>query len=151
MRIGDFGLPTYRVIVPNPRTSKRGRGYRGMREEVVLETANRGEIDRLVREVKMLVGSSFGPMAVRHIINPSQARDEGIRLIWPEDGMEGYEEMQDWPRRDRLIRDGKTVRSASPPATIQVIPSYDYDGGDELFFVANANAVPGEESNGKFL
>ncbi|WVF67885.1 hypothetical protein IAT40_002646 [Kwoniella sp. CBS 6097] len=111
---GDFSQPTYRVVVPDCTTTKRGRGYKGMREQIVLETAQRKDIDILVKEVEQLVNSSFGPMAVRHILNPSHAKDEGIRLIWHEDGIAGYEEVQDWPRRARLIKEGKTVRSVTP-------------------------------------
>ncbi|WVQ95353.1 hypothetical protein IAU59_002450 [Kwoniella sp. CBS 9459] len=110
---GDFNDPTYRVVMPSPNTRKRGRGYRGIKEEIALRTARRGDIDRLVGEIERLAGTPSGPIAVRHILNPSHAKDEGIRLVWREDGTAGREELEDWPRRDRLIREGKTVRSAS--------------------------------------
>ena len=46
---------------------------------------------------------------VRHIINPHCNQDEGMRIVWPNDNGEG--EMRDWSRRDRMIKDGKTVKA----------------------------------------
>ena len=102
-----------------------------------------------------------GPVAIRHMVNPSSGKDEGLRLVWPctshssaspraaypprsparslphfsttpikesnngldldielrpetEDAqlsMAALQELQDWPRRDRLIRQGRTVHT----------------------------------------
>lgn len=53
-------------------------------------------------------------MAIRHLTNPACGKDEGIRLVWPnQDGLvtDGAEEIADWPRRDELIKDGKAVHA----------------------------------------
>jgi hypothetical protein len=65
---------------------------------------------------------------VRHIVNPHCNQDEGLRIVWPrsyadvgmnddgqrEDRQEEVEgEMRDWSRRDRMMREGKTVRAVS--------------------------------------
>ena len=47
---------------------------------------------------------------VRHIVNPHCNQDEGMRIVWP-GGNGGGEEMRDWSRRDRMIKDGKTVKA----------------------------------------
>jgi hypothetical protein len=47
---------------------------------------------------------------VRHIVNPHCNQDEGMRIVWPNDNGSG-EEMRDWSRRDRMIKDGKTVKA----------------------------------------
>jgi hypothetical protein len=47
---------------------------------------------------------------VRHIVNPHCNQDEGMRIVWPS-GKGGEEEMRDWSRRDRMIKDGKTVKA----------------------------------------
>jgi hypothetical protein len=47
---------------------------------------------------------------VRHIVNPHCNQDEGMRIVWPNDNG-GGEEMRDWSRRDRMIKDGKTVKA----------------------------------------
>jgi hypothetical protein len=50
-------------------------------------------------------------------LNPHCNQDEGVRIVWPRpisdlDQDEGVnEEMKDWSRRDRMIRDGKTVKA----------------------------------------
>lgn len=46
---------------------------------------------------------------VRHIVNPHCNQDEGMRIVWPNGNEEG--EMRDWSRRDRMIKDGKTVKA----------------------------------------
>ena len=46
---------------------------------------------------------------VRHIVNPHCNQDEGMRIVWPDGNGEG--EMRDWTRRDRMIKDGKTVKA----------------------------------------
>lgn len=48
-------------------------------------------------------------MAVRHITNPKQGKDEGLRLVWFDESGVGEVEMADWPRRDKMKREGKTV------------------------------------------
>jgi len=45
---------------------------------------------------------------VRHIVNPHCNQDEGMRIVWPGGSRE---EMRDWSRRDRMIKDGKTVKA----------------------------------------
>lgn len=52
-------------------------------------------------------------VGVRHIVNPHCDQDEGMRIVWPRtNGYEGGgEEMRDWSRRDRMIKDGKTVQA----------------------------------------
>ncbi|WVQ86235.1 hypothetical protein IAT38_008403 [Cryptococcus sp. DSM 104549] len=129
---GDFKSPTYRVILPNPSDPRIGRGFHNWREEVLLETNSREDIDNLIRSIQGLVGlpapaanlgdkaagkaagtgvGEGGPIAVRHIKNPSQNKDEGLRLVWRRSGDHGVEEVRDWERRDAMIRDGKTVRA----------------------------------------
>ncbi|KAL7422941.1 hypothetical protein Q5752_002239 [Cryptotrichosporon argae] len=109
---GDYGESTYRVVIPAPGHG-RGRGFRRVREEVVLETEDRRDIDKLVAAIVALPDSTDGLVAVRHIVNPSTCADEGMRLIWARDGPAGRAEMADWPRRDRMLRAGRTVRAAS--------------------------------------
>ncbi|WVQ72726.1 hypothetical protein IAR50_002286 [Cryptococcus sp. DSM 104548] len=117
---GDYFLQTYRIVLPySPRgpggqksKTRKGRGYKGCREEVVLETDKRDDLNALLDLISGLVRDAEGPIATRHIVNPSQAKDEGVRLIWAEDGEKGEEEMRDWPRRDRMRREGKTVKGA---------------------------------------
>ena len=127
-------MGTYRIIIPDSKSLKVGRGFRGAREEVLTESAGREVLDDLLRELDDMVswfnpppssradrapaylyiqvGDLDGPKAIRHILNPACNRDEGIRLIWPDTGEEGDVEMADWPRRDTLIKMGKTVRAA---------------------------------------
>jgi hypothetical protein len=45
---------------------------------------------------------------VRHIVNPHCNQDEGMRIVWPNGN---GEEMRDWSRRDRMMKDGKTVKA----------------------------------------
>ena len=133
---------------------------------ITFETRERSEVDSCLKAVEEMVGRDDGPVATRHIVNPSCNKDEGMRLIWRskpsqiaperttvktdaltetepgemrEEGIsesdeasksrdKGRErqqtsggdeveiadsEMADWPRRDQLIREGKTVRSST--------------------------------------
>jgi hypothetical protein len=51
------------------------------------------------------------------MLNPHCNQDEGVRIVWPISNADqggdggGNEEMKDWSRRDRMIRDGKTVKA----------------------------------------
>ncbi|WVN89083.1 uncharacterized protein L203_104299 [Cryptococcus depauperatus CBS 7841] len=121
---GDFKSPAYRVILPNPSDPRLGRGYHSCWEEVLLETEDRKDIDGLFGIIKGLTSKPGGPLAVRHILNPSQNKDEGLRLIWPKDGQMGEDEMGDWPRRDQMIREGKTVKA--PDDNPEFIPFHGF-------------------------
>ncbi|ORX40805.1 hypothetical protein BD324DRAFT_612157 [Kockovaella imperatae] len=58
-----------------------------------------------------MVNSVNGPRAIRHIRNPFGHQDEGIRIVWPDQGENGDREMADWPRRDALLSQGRRVRA----------------------------------------
>ncbi|ORY28049.1 hypothetical protein BCR39DRAFT_588937 [Naematelia encephala] len=107
---GDFHRPEYRLVLPCYDTPRPGRGYRGAREEVFYATSDRKNVDRVISSLLELAGD--GPLvAARHIVNPSN-KDEGLRLIWAsiQEDASVKEEMNDWPRRDAMIRQGKTVQ-----------------------------------------
>ncbi|GFZ51394.1 hypothetical protein JCM24511_09156 [Saitozyma sp. JCM 24511] len=104
----DFNLDTFRLAVPD-FTKRPGRGFRGAREEVLLETSDRQVVERALTAVQGLAGTDRGLMAVRHITNPKQGKDEGLRLVWFDESGVGEAEMADWPRRDKMKREGKTV------------------------------------------
>jgi hypothetical protein len=94
---------------------------------IALESPARCDVDVWIKALKDLTALPEGPLAVRHILNPACNKDEGLRFIWRrtrdqaeggEVGDEaersidsGQEELEDWPRRDRLIREGKTVHA----------------------------------------
>ena len=52
---GDFHMATYRIVLPDARSPKAGRGYHGMREDVVLEREDRQAIDDILRALEELV------------------------------------------------------------------------------------------------
>ncbi|TYJ57295.1 hypothetical protein B9479_002028 [Cryptococcus floricola] len=134
---GDFAFRTYRIVFPvapgsqqrgGRRKPKRGRGYRGWREEVVLETEQRSDINALLNLISDLAKDPEGPIATRHIVNPSQAKDEGVRLIWADDGEKGEEEMRDWPRREQMRKEGKTVRGQDDAMVLSMQAAISSDG-----------------------
>lgn len=105
-------MQTYRLVIPDSSCPKPGRGYHGIREEVILETSDRSEIEQLIAQIKQLSKVPGGPVAVRHILNVDSGKDEGIRIVWANrDGLveDGEEEMADWPRRDKMIKEGQAV------------------------------------------
>lgn len=45
---------------------------------------------------------------MRHIVNPHCDQDEGLRIVWSESD---EWEVNDWDRRDAMMRQGKTVQA----------------------------------------